>query len=193
MRIASFVFAALATLTVASPVAVVEQRDLVVARDVSQVTASVQIIQKKVAALSKELQNAAPGKFLTALSVLGKNSDVDKALENETKVLKHQDVLNFEDSTTVGLKVLTELQPQITQLIDLLIAKKPAFEKVFGIGGNFTGLVHNNLLKSKALAQEFAAAFIAVLDPGFTAIGLQVADQIGAEFDRAIAAYKPPA
>lgn len=182
MRFTTILYAAMATLTIASPVALE-------ARDANAVVAAIQTIEDKTTALTNAISTFKAGQVIQALGIQGKSDDAAKAIDAATNVCKQQTVFNIADSTTVGLKVLNELKPQVTSLIDILISKKSAFQNVFGNGGDFTFLAKYNLQNSRTKSTAFGNALIAILDPSFAGIGKDVAAQIDAEFARGLAAY----
>lgn len=185
MRFTSFSLVALATLSIASPIAV--ERDIV-ARDVAQVTAAIQNIQTKIAALSTVLNNAAPGKFITALTALGKTSDVNNAVDAATKITKAQTVLTLDDATPL-LSVAVGLVTSLTDLTTLLVSKKAAFQNVFGFGGDFTPIIKFTLQVSKTKALQFATALVAILPSEVQTPAQNVVTQVGTLFDNAITQF----
>lgn len=187
MRLSGFICAALATLTIASPIAA--KRDIV-ARDANEVVASVQNIEDSARSLQDSLSEAAPGQVITSLIVLSKSLGLSQAVESASDVVQQQPVFNLADSTTIALAVTQGLYPQVVSLVNLLIVKKPAFKAVFGsFGGDFTPLVKLILQDQKSKAGTFASQIIAILDPSFQAAGQQVQSQLNGLFDQAITVY----
>lgn len=180
MRFSSFVFAALASLTIASPV--------VVERDAASVTSAIDAIESKVAILSTTVTGFKQGDIATALKIQSQTDDVNKAVDAATKTTSASAPLGS-DSITVGLKVLNELKPALFNLLDLLVSKKSAFKNVVPGLIDVSFLVKYDLTQSKTKSDQFGAALISKLDPSLSAFAGTVISDIDAKFNTTIAAF----
>jgi len=184
MRFSSFFLAALVPLTLAAPTPILAERSL------SSISSSIDGIISKIDILSGTVSTFKQGQLLTALKIQGQTGDVGKAVDAATNCAKASEPLDAADSVTLGLKILTQLQPKLNSLLDLIVSKKPAFKNVLVLGLlDVSFLVKADLKEQKAKAQAFADAVTAKLDPSLQGLAEQTTSQIAQKFDEAIAAF----
>jgi len=184
MRFSSFFLAALVPLTLAAPAPIVAERSL------ATISSSIDNIISKIDILSGTVSGFKQGKLLTALKILGQTGDVGKADDAATECAKASKPLNADDSVTLGVKILTQLQPKLNDLLDLIVSKKPAFKNVLVLGLlDVSFLVKADLKEQKSKALAFGAAVKAKLDPSFQGLADQTISSISSKFDEAIAAF----
>jgi hypothetical protein len=184
MRFSSFFLAALVPLTLAAPTPIVAERSL------SSISSSIDVIISKINILSNTVSTFKQGQLLTALKIQGQTGDVGKAVDAATKCAKASEPLDQADSITLGLKILTELQPKLNSLLDLIVSKKPAFQNVLILGLlDVSFLVKADLNEQKKKALDFAAAVTPKLVESLQSTAQQTSSQIAAKFDEAIAAF----
>ncbi|KAF1826167.1 uncharacterized protein K489DRAFT_376569 [Dissoconium aciculare CBS 342.82] len=181
MRFSAFLLAAIVPFTLAAPI---------VERDLQSISSSVDNIIAKINILSDTVTGFQQGQLLTALKIQVQTGDVGKAVDAGTKCAKASQPLNADDSLTLGIKILLELQPKLNGLLDLLVSKKPAFKNVLVLGLlDVSFLVKADLKEQKSKALQFADAVTAKLDPSLQGLAAQTSSQIAQKFDEAIAAF----
>lgn len=180
MRFSSFVFAALASLTVASPI--------LAERDAASISAAIDNINSKISIVNATVSTFKRGDLVGALKIQGQTDDVNKAVDSATKAASSSAPLG-DDSITVGLKVLNGLQPSLNSLLANLVAHKDAFKNVIPGLVDVTGLVKYDLQTSKKKAGQFGDALVAKLDAGLQDFGRTIQAQIATSFDNAIAQF----
>jgi uncharacterized protein YgfB (UPF0149 family) len=184
MRFSSFFLAALVPLTLAAPTPIIAERSL------SSISNSIDNIISKIDILSNTVSTFKQGQLLTALKIQGQTGDVGKAVDAATQCAKASKPLDANDSVTLGLKILTQLQPKLNDLLDLIVSKKPAFQNVLILGLlDVSFLVKADLKEQKTKALAFADAVTPKLDASLQGLAANTRSQIAQKFDEAIAAF----
>ncbi|OAQ60429.1 hydrophobic surface binding protein A domain-containing protein [Pochonia chlamydosporia 170] len=149
MRFFNFIIPFLATAVTANPVP----------RDVNSINAALDTISKQLVTMNTTLNgfNGGLQGTLTALKIQGQATDLQKAIQAATTAAKSSGPLNDQDSATVAFGI-TSLTGKIYDVLDNIVAKKPAFDKAILGVGSASFLVKSDLKGLKDATDTFGAA-----------------------------------
>lgn len=180
MLFSNLVIPLLITVAAASPVR----------RDANSINAALSTITNQLVTMKTTLDgfNGGVQGTLTALKIQGQATDLQKDIQAAATAAKNSAPLNDQDSSTVAFSI-TALTTKIYDVLDAIVAKKPAFDKaILGIG-SASFLVKSDLKNLKAATDDFGAALTDKFVKAVKDVSPLVISAIDFHFDQALKVY----
>ncbi|KAK4626123.1 hypothetical protein CLAFUW4_04393 [Fulvia fulva] len=179
----------LATLAIASPIAVVEKRGAAnIAAALDNVSANIKTVNSTLSTFNKGDLDS----LIKVLKIQQQTKDLGESLKTATSAAEASEPLDDAGSLTIGLAILNDLLPDTTSLLTKIESKKPAFDAaVLGIA-SVSATVKKSLVEQKQQSAELGQAITAKLTPAFANLAPGINQQIADKFTEAINIYSQP-